>query len=106
MKNRERSIAPILYDIKNPKIDLRIHILSSGMPHTVVGHCALDLWPQFLKNHIHNISPKLFDVVISNFVCACIFMLGIVAYYFRVTVALTSDLSCIKLCMEHKFYII
>ena len=30
----------------------------------------------------------------------------IVAYYFWATVTLTSQLSCIKMCMEHIFYII
>ena len=63
------------------------------MLHTVLGHCDPDHWPQFLKNCIRNISPTLFEVEISNFACGCILMLDIVAYYFCVTLVLTSDLN-------------
>ena len=42
-----------------------------GMLHTVLGRCDLDLWPQYLKF----VSPTLFEVTISNFVCRCILML-------------------------------
>ena len=56
------------------------------MLHTVLGHCDLDIWPQFLKNRNRNISSTLFEVTISNFVRGCILMLVIVAYYFKTTV--------------------
>ena len=55
------------------------------MLHTVLGHCGLDLWPQFLKNRNPNISPTLFEETVSNFVRGCILMLDIVAYYFWTT---------------------
>ena len=84
--NRVQSISPILYDIDIP-------YWGSGMLHTALGHCDLDLWPQFLKNRIGNISPTLFEVAISNFACGCVLMLEIIAHSFWVTVTFTFDLS-------------
>ena len=77
----------------------------SGILHTALCHYDLDLWPQFLKNRIPNISPTLlgldnilftvtlvycdiyihltyFEVTIANFMCGCILMLEIEVYYF------------------------
>ena len=41
---------------------------------------------------VRSISPIFFEVGISNLVCGCILGWRIVAYHFRVTVTLTSDL--------------
>ena len=59
------------------------------------GHCDLefDLWPQFYKNPVRNISPILFEVGFPNFVCGHILGLQSVAYCFGVTVTL--DLASI-----------
>ena len=37
-----------------------------------------------LKNRIHNTSSTFFEVAISNFVCGCILMLEIAAYFFDI----------------------
>ena len=42
--------------------------------------------------HVRCISPIFFEVGIPNLVCGCILGWGSVAYHFRVTVTLTSDL--------------
>ena len=77
------------------KSHLRDTYWGSGILHTALFHCGLDLWPQFLKNRIPNIFPTLFGldnilftvtltyldiyihptyfkVKIANFVCGCI----------------------------------
>ena len=46
--------------------------------------------------HVRCISPFFFEVEIPNLVCRCIFGRQSVAYYFRVTVTLTSDLVYIR----------
>ena len=56
------------------------------------GHCDLDLWPSFKKNHVQSISLILLKVGIPNLVGRCNFGWWSVTYYFWVTLTLTSDL--------------
>ena len=74
------------------------------MLHTVLSHCDLDLWHQFLKNRNPNISPTLFEVTISNFVCGCIWVLEIVAYFFLAAVTLTTNPSCINIVYKYLLF--
>ena len=67
------------------------------------GHCDLDRWPSFKKNHVQSISlillkvgiPNLVGRCIPNLVCGCIVGWLSVLYHLRVTVTLTSDLVLI-----------
>ena len=63
-----------------------------GMLHTVLGHCDLDLWPQYLKNPEH--TPMAYNL---KFRAWMHIDFKIVAYYFTAAVTLTSDLSRIKM---------
>ena len=58
------------------------------------GHCDLDLWPSFQKNHVQSISLILLKVGIPNLVDGCNFGWWSVMYQFWVTLTLTSDLVC------------
>ena len=58
------------------------------------GHCDLDLWPSFLKNHVQSISLISLKVGISNLMGGCNFGWRSVTYHFWVTFTLTSDLVC------------
>ena len=51
------------------------------------------------------ISPIFFEVVIPNLVCGCIMGWQSVAYHFRVTVTLTSDLVFMVITMSVRLYI-
>ena len=47
----------------------------NGMLLTVLGHCDLDLWSQYLKkSYPQHTSTFFFEVTISSFVCGCILM--------------------------------
>ena len=58
------------------------------------GHCDLDLWPSFKKNHVQSISLILLKVGFPNLVGGCNFGWWSVTYHFWVTLTLTSDLVC------------
>ena len=53
------------------------------------------------NNRALSISPILFDVEISNFVCGRTLVLFVVAYYFGVTLSLTLTSVLFKSCTEH-----
>ena len=89
--------AHISYIIKgrNPKFGMWVHLW--------VAKCRVPFFEFFFKIRIRNISPTRFEVAISNFVFGCVLMLEIVAYYFLVTVTLTSDLKCINIVRSISF---
>ena len=86
---------------RNTKFGVWMH-LGMGQCHVPFsGHCDLDLWLSFYNNHyVHPsiplrvlcISPIFFEVGIPNLMCGCILGWRSVAYHFRITLTLTSDL--------------
>ena len=70
-----------------------MHLGMQSVVYHYLGHCDLDLWSQPFNNRV----PSMLG---------CILVLLIVAYYFGVTVTLTSDFGLLKSCVEHISYIL
>ena len=64
-------------------------------------HCNLELWPSFKNYSVQSLSLTFFEVGIPNLVCGYILGWRSVAYHFRVTVTLTSDLVLKLSCQKH-----
>ena len=69
-----------------------MHLGMTGCHMPFLGHCDLDLRPSFKNNCVSSISLVFFELGIPNLVCGYILGWRSVAYHFRVTVTLTSDL--------------
>ena len=86
---------------RNSKFGVWMHLGMTDCRVTFSGHYDLDLWLSFYSNHnvrpsvplrARCISPIFFEVGIPNLMCGCILGWRTVAYHFRITVTLTSDL--------------
>ena len=91
---------------RNSKFDVWMHLGMAECRVQFSGYCDLDLdlWLSFYSNHnvrpsvplrVLCIPPIFFEVGIPNLMCWCILGWRSVAYHFRVTVTLTSDLDLI-----------
>ena len=89
---------------RNSKFGVWMHLGMAECRIPFSGHCDLDLdlWLSFIvitmsvrpsdPLRVQCISPLFFEVGILNLICGCILGWWSVAYHFRVTVTLTSNL--------------
>ena len=71
---------------------MHLGITECHIPFSGHNDLDLDLGPSFKNHCVPSISLIFFEKGIPNLVCGCILGWQSVAYHFRVTVTLTSDL--------------